>query len=80
MVATILRNKILEGWKRIADERPGLDFSISTPAVNEAWDRLNAAAVEYGEGRNTLADVHRLFRAWEAELIAANQTTAQMFG
>jgi hypothetical protein len=70
----------LQGWQRIADEHPEIDFGVSTPAVNEAWDRLNGQCVSYGEGRNTLADVHRAFKHWEGELVAANQTTAKMFG
>lgn len=80
MVATILKNRILDGFQRIADEHPGIDFGISTPAVNEAWEHLNQQCVFYGEGRNMLADVHRAFKQWEKELTAANQTTAQMFG
>lgn len=80
MVAIILKNKILEGWRRIAGEHPDLDFGVSTPTVNAAWDALNVEVVNYDKGTNTLADVHRSFKKWERELIAANQVTAQMFG
>ena len=80
MVATILSNKIRDGWQRIADEHPGIDFAVSTPAVNRAWDALDAEVVNYGGGTNMLADVHRAFKVWERELVAANQTTKQMFG
>lgn len=80
MVATILRNKILDGWKRIADEHPEIDFGVSTPAVDAAWERLNLEVVNYDKGINMLADVHKAFRAWEFELVAANQTQVQMFG
>lgn len=71
MVATILKNKILEGMKRIADDHPGIDFSVSTPAVNVAWDHLNAECVNYDKGTNMLADVHRAFKRWEENLKAA---------
>lgn len=80
MVATILRNRILQGWQRIADEHPGIDFGVSTPAVNAAWARLDAEIVAYDRGTNMLADVHAAFKSWERELVAANQQTAQMFG
>jgi hypothetical protein len=70
----------LQGWERIADEHPGVDFGVSTPAVNEAWERLNQQCAAYDEGRNMLADVHRAFKQWEKEIVAANQQTAQMFG
>lgn len=80
MVATLLRNRILQGWQRIADEHPGIDFGVSTPEVNAAWDQLDAEVVSYDRGDNRLSDVHRAFKHWEGELVAANQKTASMFG
>lgn len=80
MVATLLENNILRGWRRISDEHPDIDFSVSTAAVNAAWERLNLEVVNYDKGTNALVDVHRAFKAWEAELVAANQMQVQMFG
>lgn len=79
MVATLLKRNIQRGWQRIADEHPGLDFAVNTLAVNAAWDRLNDEVVNYDKGTNMLADVHRAFKAWERELLAANRVTAKMF-
>jgi hypothetical protein len=80
MLADYLKIKIQQGWLRIIREHPDINFEVSTPAVNAAWARLNAEYMQWAAGRNQVADVWKAFKAWEVEIVTANQQTAKMFG
>jgi len=80
MVADYLKIKLRDGWLRIVKEHPGIDFSISMPAVNAAWARLDSEYMRWAAGQNRVADVLRAFREWEREIVNANSATTQMSG
>lgn len=75
MTTTYMTIKVREGLDRIARERPDLDFGVESPAVAAAEMRLNEAMHAYTRDPVvTEAVVRDAFRAWEYELVVANQS------
>jgi hypothetical protein len=80
VVADYITIKTRIALARIMREHPSIDFGVSTPEVKAADDDLTRECLRWIAGQNTTEDVRAAFKRWERELVAANQTTAQMFG
>jgi uncharacterized protein YdcH (DUF465 family) len=60
----VVRGKIAEGFKRLADEHPEADFSISSAEADAKEAELNAAIVSFEQDRCELSDVRQAWNEW----------------
>jgi hypothetical protein len=60
----VVRGKIAEGFKRLADEHPDADFSYSTVEADAKEAELNAAIVSFEQDQCELSDVRQAWNEW----------------
>lgn len=60
------RAKLLEGWQRLADSNPQIDWTFDTAETLEAEKRVAEVKARYDRGEATLEDLRFEFGRWAA--------------
>lgn len=58
------RAKILEGWQRLADSHPEIDWTFDTAETLEAEVRVAEVKAKYDRGEATIDDLRFEFGKW----------------